>query len=450
MSKINKLVIIGCAGVGGPAAMMAKKIDPSLDVTVIREEENFFSRCATPYISVERATVEASVKDDGMFHAVGTKLVNVKATSIDRKEKTVTTADGEVYPYDKLILATGGRAIVPPIPGIDLEGVFTLRISRDAINIRDWVNEKKARNVVVYGAGAIGLEMASVLTEKGLKVTMVIRSYLGRTVSLDVDMSSELEKHYEEKGVVIRSREVIRKVVGEKAVEAVELSSGDKIETDMVILSVGVRPNIELAEDAGLGIGEYGLEVNEYLQTSDPDIYAGGDLIEYEHLITKKPILGQIRPNAVIGGRIIAKNALGYEIEFPKLLNGFATKLFDKSIASVGVTEAIAREEGFDILVTKQTAKSKYVMMEGGKLYTVKLIFDRATKRVIGAQIIADDERSVRYIDVIALAIRNGWTALDLTTLRCAGQPELSPEPSAEPITVAAEGAFKELYPLAV
>lgn len=449
MLKINKLVIVGCAGVGGPAAMMAKKVDPSLDVTLIREEENFFSRCAIPYISVERATVEASVKDDGMFHAVGTKLVNVKATSIDRKEKTVTTADGEVYPYDKLILATGGKAIVPPIPGIDLEGIFTLRTSRDGVSIRDWVNEKKAKNAVVYGAGAIGLEMASVLTEKGLKVTMVIRSYIGRTVSLDVDMSSELQKHYEEKGVVIRSREVIRKVVGEKAVEAVELSSGDKIKTDMVILSVGVRPNIELAEDAGLEIGEYGLEVNEYLQTSDPDIYAGGDLIEYEHLITKKPILGQIRPNAVIGGRIIAKNALGYKIEFPKLLNCFATKLFDKSIASVGVTEAIAREEGFDIFVAKQTAKSKYVMMEGGKSYTVKLIFDRNTKRVIGTQIIADDERSVRYIDVIALAIRNGWTALDLTTLRCAGQPEISPEPSAEPIAIAAEGAFKELYPLA-
>jgi len=214
MSKTNKLVIVGCAGVGGPAAMMAKKIDPSLDVTLIREEENFFSRCATPYISIERATVEASVKDDGMFHAVSTKLVNVKATSIDRKEKTVTTADGEVYPYDKLILATGGRAIVPPIPGVDLKGIFSVRTSRDAVNIRDWVNDKKAKTAVVYGAGAIGLEMASVLAEKGLKVTMVIRSYLGRTVSLDVDMSSELEKHYKDKGVDVRSREVIKKIEG--------------------------------------------------------------------------------------------------------------------------------------------------------------------------------------------------------------------------------------------
>ncbi len=190
------------------------------------------------------------------------------------------------------------------------------------------------------------------------------------------------------------------------------------------------------------------MKVNEYLQTSDPDIYAGGDLIEYEHLVTGKLMLGQIRPNAVIGGRIAAKNALGYEIKFPRYLNSFAAKVFDKSIASVGVTEAMAKAEGIDALVTQKEAKSKHVMMEGGKPYTVKLIFDRNTKKVIGAQIIADDERSVRYIDVITVAIRAGWTALDLTTLRCAGQPELSPEPSAEPIAIAAEDAFKEFYPL--
>lgn len=449
MSKIHKLVIVGCAGMGGPAAMMTKRMDPMVDVTLIREEENFLTRCAVPYISVEQATVEASVKDDGMFHAVGVKLVNVPATSINRKEKTVTTADGAVYPYDKLILATGGKAIVPPIPGVDLEGVFTVRWSSDAVNIRNWIKEKRARNAVVYGAGAVGLEMASLIAEKGVKVTIVARSYIGRRVGIDVDMSSELENHFVDKGVVIRSREVINKIVGEKEVEAVELSSGEKIDADMVILALGVRPRAELAEAAGLEMGEYGVQVNEYLQTSDPDIYAGGDLIEYESEITRKPILGQIRPNAVIGGRIAAKNILGYGIKFPRLLNSFAAKLFDKSIASVGITEAIAKEEGIDVFVAKKSAKSKHVMIEGGKPYTVKLIFDRNTKRVIGAQIIADDERSVRYIDVIALAIRNGWTALDLTTLRCAGQPELSPEPSAEPMALAAEDAFKELYPLA-
>jgi NAD(P)H-nitrite reductase large subunit len=448
MSKIHKLVIIGCAGMGGPAAMMTKRMDPSVDVTIIREEEHFLTRCAVPYIAVERATVAASVKDDGMFHSAGIKLVNVPATSINRKEKTVTTADGAVHPYDKLILATGGKAIVPPIPGVDLKGVFTVRWSSDAVNIRDWMKEKKVRTAVVYGAGAVGLEMASLIAQKGVKVTIVVRSYIGRTVGLDADMSSELEKHFADKGVVIQSRAVITKIVGEKEVEAVELSSGEKIDAEMVIVALGVRPRAELAEAAGLEMGEYGVQVNEYLQTSDPDIYAGGDLIEYESEITRKPILGQIRPNAVIGGRIAAKNILGYGIKFPRLLNSFAAKLFDKSIASVGITEAIAKDEGIDVFVAKKSAKSKHVMIEGGKPYTAKLIFDRNTKKVVGAQIVADDERSVRYIDVIALAISNGLTAQDLTTLRCAGQPELSPEPSAEPVALAAEDAFKELYPL--
>ncbi|RZB31134.1 MAG: hypothetical protein SRB1_01817, partial [Desulfobacteraceae bacterium Eth-SRB1] len=192
----------------------------------------------------------------------------------------------------------------------------------------------------------------------------------------------------------------------------------------------------------------YGLEVNEYLQTSDPDIYAGGDMIEYEHLITKKPIPGQIRPNAVIAGRIAAKNALGYQIEFPGLLNSFAIKLFNKTVASIGVTEAIAEEEGIDVFATTKTVKTKYAMIEGGKPYSLKLIFDRKTKRVVGSQIIADDERSIKSIDVIAIAIRCNLTALDLATLRCASQPELSPEASAEPISMGAEDAFKELYPL--
>ncbi|CAD7766814.1 MAG: Coenzyme A disulfide reductase [Candidatus Argoarchaeum ethanivorans] len=448
MSKTNKLVVIGCGGFGAPAAKMSKRTDPSVDVTLIREEHGLLVRCATPFISVERATLEASIKSDEMFHDAGVTLVDVPATSINRTEKTVTTADGTVYPYDKLILGTGGKAIVPLINGVNLDGVFTIRTGDDAVSIRDWINEKRVKRAVVYGAGAIGLEMASLIAQKGIAVTIVVRSYIGRKLGLDIDISSELEKHFIQNGVSIRSKEVVTKITGEQSVEAVELSSGDKIETDMVVLSIGVHPRIELAAAAGLEIGEYGLEVNEYLQTSDPDIYAGGDMIEYKHLITRKPVTGHIRPNAVIAGRIAAKNALGYQIEFPGLLNSFAIRFFDKTIASIGVTEAIAKEEGIDVFATTKTVKTKYAMIKGGKPYSLKLIFDKKTKRVVGSQIIADDEHSIKSIDVIALAIRCNLTALDLTTLRCASQPELSPEASAEPISMGAEDAFKELYPL--
>lgn len=442
MSQAKKLVIIGCAGLGGPAAMMAKKLNPALDVTLIREEESFLTRCAVPYIAVGDATLEASVKDDAMFHSVGTKLVNVKAVGIDRKAKTVTTADGNVYPYDKLVLATGGMATVPKIQGVDLEGVFTVRTGRDAVNIHEWLEKRKIENVVVLGAGAIGMEMATLISGKGVKVTVVEMLNHVLPLSFDPDMSQEIERYLTEKGIDLRLKQTVTGIAGEGEVAAVELSSGENIDAGMLILAGGIRPRQELAEACGLEIGNLGLKVNKYLQTSDPDIYAGGDLIQYENLVTGKPTLGQIRPNAVIGGRVIAKNVLGYKVEFPRLLNSFATKLFDLSVASVGITESAAQEEGIEVQVARKEARSKHVMIEGGKPYTIKLIFDKNTKKIIGGQIVSYSEVSVRYIDVVALAIRCGLTALELATFRCAGHPELSPEPSAEPIALAAEDVF--------
>jgi NADH oxidase (H2O2-forming) len=446
MSQAERIIIIGCAGVGGPAAMMAKRLDPSLDVTLIREEESFLTRCAVPYIAVGDATLAASIKDDAMFHSVGTKLVNAKAVAIDRKARTVTTADGNVYPYDKLVLATGGMATVPKIPGVGLKGVFIVRTAQDAVNIHGWLQKGKIKNAVVLGAGAIGMEMAALISSKGVRVVLVEMLDHVFPLSFDPDMSQEIERYVTEKGINLRLKHKVTKVTGEGEVAVVELSSGESIDADMVILAGGIRPRQELAEACGLEVGKLGVRVNKYLQTSDPDIYAGGDLIEYESMVTGKPALGQIRPNAVIGGRIIAKNILGYAVEFPRLLNNFATKLFDLSVASVGITQSAAQQEGIEVQPVRKDARSRHVMIEGGKPYTLKLIFDRNTRKIIGGQIVSHSEVSVRYVDVLALAIRCELTASDLATFRCAGHPELSPEPSAEPIALAAEDIFQELY----
>ena len=213
-----------------------------------------------------------------------------------------------------------------------------------------------------------------------------------------------------------------------------------------VLLGAGARCNVELAKDAGLELGRLGLKVNEHLQTSDPDIYAGGDLIEYQSHVTGKPTLGQLRPNAVIAGRVIAKNILGFNVKFPPLINSFCAKFFNKSIAGAGITEAEAQKEGIVTVAAKEESTSKHSMMRERKPYIVKLIFDKQSQKVIGGQIVSDAECPVRYIDVIALAIRCGLKALDLTTLRCAGQPELSPDPGREPIALAAESVFEKLH----
>ena len=448
MNEIKRVVSVGCSGCGALAALTLKKIKPSLEVTIIREseEKGLLTRCATPYICCGDVMVDASYKDDSIFTEKGIHLVNVRAVGIDRKKKAVTTADGNTYPYDKLVLAVGAKPAMPPIPGIDLPGVFTLRTSGDAINILNWINSKRVRDVVLLGAGAIGIEKAYLLTRQGLRIALVEMLDNIMPNVLDPDMAEEVQCYMEAKGVELKLNQKVTAINGKVNVESVTLASGKELKADMVIVSAGARCNIDLAKEAGLELGRLGLKVNQNLQTQDPDIYAGGDIIEYESHITGKPALGQLRPNAVIAGRVIAKNILGFDIKFPPLINAFCTKFFDKSIAGAGITELEAKKEGIEIITAKEMSISKHSMMRGRKPYAVKLIFDKKSQKLIGGQIVSDTECPVKHIDVIAMAIRCGLKALDLTTLRCAGQPELSPDPGKEPIALAAESAFGKFY----
>ncbi len=448
MTQTKRVVSIGCSGCGALAALMLKKLKPSLEVTIIREpqEKGLLTRCATPYICCGDVMVDPSYKDDNIFTERGIRLVNVTAVGIDREKRVVTTADGNIYPYDKLVLAVGAKPVMPPIPGIGLPGVFTLRTSGDAVNILNWVNSKRVRDVILLGAGAIGIEKAYLLSRQGLKVTLVemLRNIMPNV--LDPDIAEEVQVYMEGKGVQLKLNQKVTAINGKGNVESVTLASGEEAKADMVVVSAGARCNVELAKDAGLELGELGLKVDEYLQTSDPDIYAGGDLVEYQSHVTGKPVLGQLRPNAVIAGRVIAKNILGFNIKFPPLINAFCTKFFDKSIAGAGVTELEAKKEGIEVVTAKEKSISEHSMMRERKPYVVKLIFDKKSQKLIGGQIVSDAECPVKHIDVIAMAIRCGLNVLDLTTLRCAGQPELSPDPGREPIALAAESAFGEFY----
>lgn len=451
MSQAKKVVVIGTSGAGAWAAITAKKLEPSSDVVIIRkgeEERGLLTRCATPYIASGNVTADASFKDDADFLDQGIKLVDIEAVEIDRKAKKVVTADGVTYPYDKLVLATGAKPIVFPIPGVDLAGVFTLRTCGDATNMLNWVNSERVRNLVVVGAGAIGLETSYLYGQLGIKITLVEMLPHIMQRALDPDMSEDVEKYIEEKGIDLRLGQKINSISGQEKVEGVELSSGEKIKAEMVILSGGVRANVELAQKADLEVGRFGLKVNEYLQTSDPDIYAPGDIMEYSSFVTGKPALGQLRPNAVIAGRVAAMNIFGYKVKFPGYINSFATRFYEKSIAGAGITESDAKENGIDTISTKQNSFSKHVMMRDKKPYVVKLVFNKQTRKIIGGQIVSDSESPIRHIDVIGLAVRCGLTALDLATLRCAGQPELSADPGLEPIALASEAILQKFYEL--
>jgi len=447
MEQIRQLVVIGCSGCGALAALTAKKLKPDLQVTIIREQEEkgLLTRCATPYICCGNVMVDPSYKDDRLFTDLGIELVNVRAVEIDRDSKVVTIADGNTYPYERLVLATGAKPVIPSIPGVELPGVFTLRTSGDAVSILHWINSRRATKIVLIGAGAIGIEEAYLLSRQGLKVTLV--EMLDRVMpkSLDADMSEVLAAYMRQEGLDLKLGEQVDAIDGTDAVEGVTLGSGEQIEAELVILSVGARANVELAKGAGLARGKLGLTVDEHLRTSDPNIYAGGDLIEYPSHVTGKPTLGQLRPNAVIAGRIIAKNVLGYEMCYPPLVNSFCTKCFEKSIGAAGVTQQQAEQEGIEVVAARQESASKHSMMRDRKPYIVKLVFDANNWKLIGGQIVSDSECPVRYIDVVALAIRCGLKASDLATFRGAGQPELSPDPGKEPIALAAESALQAM-----
>lgn len=394
-------------------------------------------------------TPESIVNPDTMFTSNNINLVIDRAKHIDAKGKNVEISDGRVFPYDKLILSTGASPFVPPIEGHDLKGVFTLRSLSDGETIKAYLEETKPRNLVFIGSGFISLELATLLSMQHpntYEITVVELLNHPLPLMLDPEMGNEILNYLQEKGIKMLMGRKVEKVTGQDgSVSGVELDGGEKIDTEMVFMNVGARPNLELANEIGLEMGHFGIKVNKFMETSNPDILAAGDCVEKEHFVTKQPVPGPLRGPAVIQGRLAAKRLAGYEIEFPGVLNSSACKIFEKSIAATGLTEEQAQKEGFDTISATAASRSKHGMIPRMKPWTLKLVFDKKTQKLIGGQIISDDEAPAKEIDNISALILGGKTISDLTTLMCAGNPDLASEPSLEPITLAAEQALQKV-----
>jgi NADH oxidase (H2O2-forming) len=395
------------------------------------------------------ATVEAITNPDKMFTDAGINLLIGTVVRADAKRKVVGLSDGREIPYDKLLLAMGGRPLIPAIEGRQLEGVFTLRRARDATNIRSFLEQRNPRKLVFLGAGFINLEVATLLGDANpgrYDVTVIELLGYPLPLMLDGDMAALVQTYLVEKGFNMKMDQRVTRILGGNGgVSGVELASGETMDADMVLLAVGVKQNLEVATNLGVEIGKFGIRVNKFLETSVPDVLAAGDCVEKFHFVTKKPLFGQLRGPAVIQGRLAAKRLAGYEIEFPAVLNTSAVKLFDKYIGSVGLTETEARREGFEVITATVTSRSKHGMIPGVKPWTLKLIFDKKTHKVVGGQIVSDSHAPVKVIDTINALIFSEATIPKLTTLMCAGHPDCSSEPSLEPITICAEQALQKL-----
>jgi len=396
-----------------------------------------------------QAAGESIVNPDRMFEDNGIELIKDRAREIDSDQKLVLLSDGTQLAYDKLVLAMGSKPIIPPIPGNDLPGVFTLRTLRDAENIRRFLGEQRPRKLVLVGSGFISLETSTLLLDSDLRDCEIeVIEYLNEPLPLmlDSELGERVREHLQEKGISMRMGQKVDRILGdEHGVSGVELSTGESVPADMVFLNVGAKPDLDLAQTAGLEMGKFGVEVNQFLETSDPDILAGGDCINNVHFLTGKPVPIQLRGPAVIQGRFLAKRLAGYDIPFPGLLGNSVVKLADKYVAATGLTESAAAQEGFEPVCATVQSRSKHGMIQGVQPWSIKLVFDQASGKLLGGQIVSDSESPAKEIDTVNALILGEKTAPDLTTLMCAGNPDCSSEPSLEPISLAGEQVLQKM-----
>ena len=388
------------------------------------------------------------VVPDTMLESSGITVVRDEVVRIDPADKHVQSREGLKLSYDKLFLATGSRAFIPPIEGSELNGVMTLRGLPDAVRFKHYLAENRGRRIVFIGAGFISMEIASLLANAQTEYDISVIELMDRPLPLmlDRDMAGQVRDYLEENGLKILTDKKVDKIVGQNGnVTGVCLDSGVKIEADVVFMNVGVRPNVELAEQIGLEMGRFGIKVNEFQETSNPDILAGGDCVEKYNFITQKPTPGQLRGPAVMQGRLAAKRLAGYDIPFPGVLDAGGCKMFDMTVTATGFTEEKASQEGFDTVCAVVDSRSRHNMIPGVKPWKLKLVFDCSDGRLIGGQIVSHAVAPSREIDAISAFILGGKTVRDLTTFTSACNPDISSEPSAEPITIAAEQALHKL-----
>lgn len=392
---------------------------------------------------------EKIVVPDKMLQGMGVNVIHDTVTSIDAANRKVYSKQGLEFEYDKLYLATGSSSFVPPIEGNDLQGVLTLRGLPDADRIKQSLAEKDVTNIVFIGAGFISMEIASLLAQNSSRsYNIAVIELLNRPLPLmlDKDMADPVQQYLEERGLTIQTGKKVERILGENGrVTGVQLDSGEIIDAEIVFLNVGVRPNIGLAEDIGLEIGTFGIKVNEFQETSHPDILAGGDCVEKFNFITKKPTPGQLRGPAVVQGRLAAKRLAGYNIQFPGVLDAGGCRMFDMTITATGFTEENAVKEGFETISATVDSRSKHGMIPGMQPWRIKLVFDKNSEKLIGGQIVSHAVAPAREIDAVTAFILGGKTIGDLTTFTSACNPDISSEPSAEPITIAAEQALQKL-----
>ena len=445
----KRIVVVGANASGIEAASAARKKDRTAEITLLTLEKNAgYSRCGLPFVigGVIPEFRDLIVYPPAYFQMLKLNLrTETRVTSVNTKEKTVlfVNKDGtaETLQYDSLVLATGADAFMPPIKGREKQGILSLRGLEDGERI-DAAVKAGAKSAVIMGAGLIGLETGVALIERGLKVTVVEMLPQILPQMLDADMAKQVQEHLEAKGMCILTGKTVEEFLGENRVTGI-IAGGERIEADLFVSAFGVRANTKLAVDAGIPLGETrAIKTNARMETDVKDVYAVGDCAESPNMITHKPTCAQLGTIAVRQGKVAGANAAGNYALFTGILASAVTRLFEVEAGVTGLTENAAARNRIEVVTGTISSKTKADYYPTAKPIKVKLIVERESQRLIGAQIIGGEEVTQR-INALSFAIQKQMTIRELAKADTAYAPPLCE--TWEPMVLAAEMVLMKL-----
>lgn len=430
-----KVVIVGGVAGGATAAARLRRLDESAEIVVFeRSGYVSYANCGLPYyiggIITDRAELTLQTPESFWRRFRVDMRVRHEVTAIHPDTKTVDVknlATGEVFAesYDKLILSPGARPTQPALPGVGIDRLFTLRTVEDTLKLREFIEQHHPRSAVLAGGGFIGIELVENLRELGLDVTVVQRPKQLLN-PLDADMAAFLHAQLRQKGVKLMLGRTVEGFAADGDRVNVLIKDEAPLTADMVVLAIGVTPDTALAKDAGLELGIKGsIVVNDRMETSVPDIYAVGDAVQVKHSVTGQDTLLSLAGPANKQGRIAADNICGGDSRYLGSQGSSVIKVFDMTIAATGVNEKTARQAGIDCDKVFLSPMSHAGYYPGGKVMTMKVVFEKGTYRLLGAQIVGYEGVDKR-IDVLATAIHAGLTGPQLKDLDLAYAPPYS------------------------
>lgn len=444
----RRIVIIGAHAAGVDAASAARKTDRTAEITLITKQKKAgYSPCAIPFVLGRHIPSfnELVVFSPAYYRMMKLDLrLEATVTSISTDAKTVEIEDKtgkrERLEYDSLIITTGAYPFVPPIKGREKRGVYVLRTIDDGEKIDKAI--KDAKTSVVVGAGLIGLETAVAFVERGLKTTVVELLPYVLPLMLDEDMAKVVHGMLEKKGMRVIVKHAADEILGTEKATGVSVA-GERIPADIVVVATGIRANTELAKNAGITIGETrGIKTNMRMGTSVKNVYAAGDCAQSVSLVTHRPLLSQLGTTAVRQAKVAGINAAGGYAVFPGCLGSAVTRLFDTEIGATGLTEFMAGRAGMKTIAGTITSKTRPEYYPGGLPIKVKLVVEKDTERLIGAQIIGGEEVTQR-INALSFAIQKQMTVRELAKADTCYAPPLNE--TWEPMVLAAEIAIRKL-----